>query len=85
MRYSRIPYRVSKKANLIASKITQDGVNPFAIGGKQLLGLGGAISVPVTQRYRALFTANSSGFEYLGCISHERYNKLRPASVANLR
>jgi len=81
MRHSRIPYRVSKKANQIASKIVNNGVSPFALGGKRLPGLGGTISVPVAQRYRALFAAINSGFEYLGCVSHERYNKLRPASV----
>jgi hypothetical protein len=85
MRHSRIPSRVGKKANQIASKIVKDGVSPFALGGKRLPSLGGTISVPVMRRYRALFAAIDSAFEYLGCISHERYNKLQPESVTHPR
>lgn len=81
MRRSRIPYRITRKAQKIASRITEDCISPFALGGKKLPSLGGIISVPVTQRYRALFTEIDTGFEYLGCVSHERYNKLRTVSA----
>lgn len=38
------------------------------------------ISIPLGRRWRAIFTRTAAGYEFHGCLTHERYNKLDPAT-----
>lgn len=53
---------------------------PGEFHGKRLQVFRELVSVPLGRRWRAIFLRTPSGYQFRDCLSHERYNHLKPTA-----
>ena len=76
MKARQLPRSHEAKLALIKSSLEEGTHDHRIFRGKRLQQNTQLVSIPLGQKWRALFFLKEQGYRFQGCFSHEEYNKL---------